>query len=285
MRWLLGLLGPVFGRPGRRAEQLGVGGDIGPAAIDALRRALATDGPLTRAQVKERLAPLGVDPSGQAAVHVVHRAALEGALCIVIGPGGEERYVPLDDRVPPAAGPPLEPAPAAAELARRYLAAFAPAVPADFAAWSGLPAALARRAWADLAGELTDVEEHDRTSWVLTAREGAVEDAAGGGPLPVRLVGAFDNVVLAYADRRLTVDPGFAGRVNAGGGMIRPVVVADGAVAGTWAYRRRGRSRTVEVDPFRPFTPAERDDVAAEVADVGCYLGTDPALVWVAGGE
>lgn len=279
VRWLLGLLGPVFSRPGRRAERLGIGGDTGAAAVAALRRALESDGPLTRRQAKDRLAPLGVDRSGQAPVHVVRRAALEGVLCIVPGEGGEERYVLLDDRVP-AAGPTLDPGPAGAELARRYLAAYAPVAPADFAAWSGLPAGAVRRAWADLAGEVTRVEGPGGPLWVLAARVDAVVAAAGAGPLPVRLTGAFDPVLLGYADRRLVVAPGHAPRINPGGGMVKPVVVADGAVAGTWAYRRRGPLHQVEVDPFRPFTAAERSAVAAQVADIGRFLGTEPALAW-----
>ena len=45
VRWLLGLLGPVFNRPGRRAEQLGIAGAAGDRAVGALRDALADEGP------------------------------------------------------------------------------------------------------------------------------------------------------------------------------------------------------------------------------------------------
>ena len=278
VRWLLGLLGPVFARPGRRAEQLGIAGAVGGAAVEALRRALESEGPLTRAQVRDLLAPVGVDPSGQAPVHVLRRAALEGILCIVPGAGGQERYELLDERVP--AGPPVGAGPAAAELVRRYLAAYAPATPADFAAWSGLPAGAVRRAWADVADEVTELETPGGRAWVLTARAEAVVASANAGPLPVSLPGGFDTVLLGYADRGLVVTPENARRVNPGGGMIRPVVLSDGTVVGTWAYRRRGRSHRVEVDPFRTLSPAERDGVTVEVADIGRFLGTDPVLSW-----
>ena len=277
-RWLVGLLGPVFARPSRRAEQLGIGGGVGGAAVEALRRALESIGPLTRPQVRDLLAPVGVDPSGQAPVHVLRRAALEGILCIVPGAGGQERYELLDGRVPPA--PTIGAGPAAAELVRRYLAAYAPATPADFATWSGLPAAAARRAWADVADEVTELETPCGPAWMLTAGAEAVAASAGAGPLPVRLPGGFDAVLLGYADRRLVVSPENAHRVNPGGGMIRPVVLSDGGVVGTWAYRRRGRPHTVEVDPFRTLTPAEREGVAAEVTDIGRFLGTEPVLSW-----
>src|SRR5439155_16133591 len=68
VRWLVGLLGPLFGRPGRRAEQLGISGSVGDRAVREVRQALAENGPLTRRQVKDRLVPLGIDPSGQASI-------------------------------------------------------------------------------------------------------------------------------------------------------------------------------------------------------------------------
>ena len=93
VRSLVALLGPRFLRPSRRAEQLGIAGAVGDRAVQALHDALAADGPLTRDDVKARLTPLGVDPSGQATIHVVARAALEGVLCVLPG----ERYALLDD--------------------------------------------------------------------------------------------------------------------------------------------------------------------------------------------
>jgi hypothetical protein len=265
VRWLVGLFGPVFGRPGRRARQLGIDGAVGERAVAALGRALADSGPLTRPQVRELLAPMGVDPSGQAPVHVLFRAACDGVLCVVPGPRAEggERYVLLDDWVPPGSSP----ADPAAELARRYLAAFGPATPADLAAWSGLPAGLVRDAWSAIASKLVEVRWSDGSAWVLRDRADALDGlgAAGTEPAPVRMLGGFDTFLLGYADRTLHLPPEHVRSVNAGGGIVKPVVLDDGRVVGTWSLDRR---RTPQVTPFS----GEAPDTTAEATDIARFL-------------
>src|SRR2546426_2576184 len=64
LRWLVALLGPVFGRPGRRAQQLGIAGETGDRAVAEVREALSAGGPLTRPEIKERPGPAGVERSG-----------------------------------------------------------------------------------------------------------------------------------------------------------------------------------------------------------------------------
>jgi hypothetical protein len=276
VRWLLALLGPVFGRPGRRSQQLGIAGDVGDNAVRVIRAALMSQGSLTRREVKDLVARHGVDPSGQAPIHVLHRAAFEGVLCIVPGPDGQERYVSLDEWVPQASPVPLDEA--AARLARRFLAAYGPATPADFAAWSGLRTATAKQAWTAMSGELTDVDLPAGPAWVLASRRHVI-GAAANHPMPVRLVGAFDALLLGYADRSLHVPPARARGINAGGGLIRPVVLADGKVVATWKYHSAWSSHRVQIAPFGAFTADERAGLEYEVRDIGRFLGTAPRLM------
>lgn len=270
VRWLVALLGPVFSKPSRRAEQLGIAGEVGDRAAAAVYDALAADGPLTRRVLAERLERHGVEPTGQAPIHVIRRAALQGLLCVVPGrDGGPERYALMDDWVPAAA--PVSTEQAGAELARRYLAAFAPARPADFASWSGLNAQTVRAAWSAVGPELTEVETASDPAWVLTS---GCSEPRPSRPAPLRLVGGFDTLLLGYADRTLHLAPEHARRVNAGGGIVRPAVIADGRVIGTWAHRRD----RLEVRSFRALSPDERAELEREAADVGRFLGSDPAL-------
>ena len=83
---------------------------------------------------------------------------------------------------------------------------------------------------------------------------------ARAAPPAVRLLPAFDGILLGHRDRALTVRPEHARAVLPGGGILRPTVLADGLVEGTWRFERG----TPAVTPFDPPGP----DVAAEIADV-----------------
>ncbi len=260
VRWLVALVGPTFLRPSKRAEQLGIAGAVGDRAVRVLADALAAEGPLTRAQVKDRLAPHGVDPSGQAAIHVIARAAMEGVLCVLPG----ERYVLLDDWI----GSGADAGPGPGELARRYLAAFGPASVADFTSWSGLGPPAARQEWSALEDEAVEVSPG---RWLLAADFDQAA-AAARRPGPTRLLGAFDSLLLAYADRRLHLSPDQARLVNPGGGILKPLVIVDGEVVGTWT-RPRGK---VEVLPFGATAAAAPTAVEREAADIERFLRACP---------
>ena len=208
--WIVDLVGPVFARPSKRSRDLGVT----DAAVERLCGAL----PLTRPEAAVLLKPL----EGQAIIHTIARAAFQRRLVIVperpataFGPRRPERYVPFRE----GGDRPSDPL---AELARRYLLANAPAAPADFAKWSGLP-----------AGDVLSRVDHP-----------PVPDTHR--PLPRLRLGAFDSFLLGHVDRSPILAPEHARKVNAGGGMIKPVIVEDGRVVGTWT------PRTGAVLPFDP---------------------------------
>jgi hypothetical protein len=273
VRWLLSIFGPAYGAGApARNRRLGIAGAAGDRAVRAVRDALRRRGPLSRPQVKEVLSRHGLDVSGQAPIHVLRRAALEGVLRVVPDPDGEETYVLLDDRVPAARLPDREDA--LAELARRYLRGYGPATPADLSAWSGLARREAHAAWSLIAGELAEVTTPAGAMWALRGSSRLVS-AAIRSPGPVRLLPAFDTLLLGYAGRTLLVPARYARRVNAGGGMIRPTVLTDDGVVGTWALRReREGTPRVEVEPFGRLATDVRDDLEREVRSVARFFGS-----------
>jgi hypothetical protein len=140
-------------------------------------------------------------------------------------------------------GAPLATDPPPEDLLLRYLAAFGPATPADFRAWSGLTGAAAiverarprLRAFQDERGrELVDVPD------------GPLPDPAT--PAPVRYLPVFDNAILAHEDRSRILADGYPPRI-----ADHPTVLADGFAVGTWAIE----DGLLTVSLFADADPAE----------------------------
>jgi Winged helix DNA-binding domain len=247
----------------RRLAQEGVppaDADRGAAVIE---RSLAADGPLTRAELRERVAAAGVRTEGQAMVHLLALATLRGLT--VRGPmrGGEQAFVLVRDWLGPPP-PPMDREQALGLLARRYLAGHAPAGDRDLAKWAGLPLSDARRGLAAIAGGLA---ARDDGLASLAARPGRAGPEEQPEVPDLRLLGAFDPLLLGWASRELFLAPG--GPVITSNGLFRPFVLVRGRGAALWTVT----GGKVVTDPLGPLTAPEQAALAAETADVERFLG------------
>jgi hypothetical protein len=278
--WLLGLLGPVFIRATRRRRaELGLDDETAARAVRLLRQVLAERGPQTRDEIVEQLAARGIRLTGQARPHLLSLAALEGTICTGPSRGRDPTYVLLADWI--ETGPALPPDQARAELAARYLSAYAPATPEDFAAWSGLPLSEARAAWRQIASRLIEVKTGDGPAWMLGAQAGWME-AIAATPRVVRLLPAFDAYLLGYRSRARVLAPEHAKRITPGGGLLRPALLVDGRVQGTWRVKRLRDGVSVIVEPFERLTEAVHREIEVEVQDLAHFLGAVAALKMIA---
>ena len=154
--------------------------------------------------------------------------------------GGPARHTSLEQWVLPPPDAAAPPGPDLDQLVVRYLTAFGPASVADVQTWSGLT-------------RLGAVVDRLRPGLVCGRDEHGVElfdvpEAPRPGPdvdAPVRLLGGFDNVLLSHVDRSRVLGDLDHRRVMTSNGLVRPVVLVDGFVAGTWRIDRvsPGRAR------------------------------------------
>jgi hypothetical protein len=273
--WLMPLLGPVFVRKSaRRYAELGLSEEICRRAVAAISDILNKDSPLSRGELAGRLGAMGFPVEGQAAYHLVRRAGLEGVLCFGPELGKEPTYVPLGSWA--RIGEAMEREEALARLAKRYLEAFGPAGPEDLATWSGLSLRESRRAFAQIGGELVEVECGDMRSSMLKSQEPwlAMTQSAGAqdAEVTVRLLPAYDSYLLGYRDRALSVPQAYAKRVHPGGGLLRPVLLAGGRAVGTWRLKRKAKRLEVTMEPFEPLSAAVRQELDGAVGELGRFL-------------
>jgi hypothetical protein len=166
------------------------------------------------------------------------------------------------------------------EAARRFLHAYGPARPIDFLEWFGggrLNAADGRALFGTL--DLDEVEVEGRSAYVLAGD--ASFPAAGHS---VRLLPEYDAYVMGFRERDRLIPPAVRAQVAAHGrgryegpAGVRFLLV-DGVAAGTWNRAKHGTRFEIHVTPIRGLTKRQRDELQAEVARLGAFLGLEPVL-------
>lgn len=274
--WLLGLLGRVF-IPANRARRAELGLDEATCerGLDLIREILAGQGALARAVLGERLAERGLVLAGQALPHLIGLAALKGLVCLGPDRGNHSTCVLLEDWV--SLGPALPREEALVHLARRYLAAYGPASPADLAHWSGLPQSELRAAWGALAPERLEVSFNGELLSLLKDHTGWLDDI-DPSQMGARLLPAYDTSLLGYRKRDWVVDARYSKRINAGGGIIHPTVLVESRAAGTWRTRRKRDALEVILTPYDKFPGASLAELESETSSLGRFLGV-PAIL------
>jgi hypothetical protein len=269
--WLVPLTTePSIANAHRRLKQEGVPDDQVASALPLISRMLKREGPLTRAEIAERLERHGIRTAGQAIAHLVWLAAAQGAICCGPERDGERCFVLVTDWLPRSK--PLDRDAALAELAVRYLRSHGPAAPSDFAWWSGVRAGDAGRAWKAIAGRLVEVVTERGPRWVLRSK---TSEAPKG---IVRLLPVFDEYVLGWKDRDLAALPEHRAKINRGGGWLHPVVFVDGRLVATWKLNRTALRQTVVIEPFTPLAPAVMRGVVAEAKELATFTGVPVEL-------
>lgn len=258
-------VGRVLSRGGLTASDA----DKGVAVVEA---ALGASGPLTRFQLRDIIASAGLPAADNIPLHLIALACLQGIA--VRGPmlGAQHAYVLVRDWLgePPRA---LDHDVALAELARRYLAGHGPASDRDLAKWAGLPLGQVRRGLTAIAAELRDRPD-GLAELAGMGRGRSLSPAANSQPAadlpPPRLLGAYDPVLLGWADR----DPilGERREIVTVNGLFRPFALVEGQAAGTWTWTG-GR---VVISRFAELPEHIEAALAAEGRDVQRFLAGGP---------
>ncbi|GAA3701853.1 winged helix DNA-binding domain-containing protein [Microlunatus aurantiacus] len=159
------------------------------------------------------------------------------------------------------------------ELARRYLAAYGPATPADLAQFATLRRPPAKQAFADLADELvTHTGPDGKPVSDLAVAELVTDDR----PVPPRLLGMWDNVLLAHADRSRLIPAEHRATVIRRNGDVLPTLLVDGYVAGVWRPVEGG----VEATAFRSLPDEVWEGLAAEARALRALVADREPLVF-----
>ena len=207
-------------------------------------------------------------------------AALAGKLCFGPGSGSQVSFVRADQWI--GHWEQHDPQAALVELCRRYIATYGPATHQDIAHWFRLKPEQARGLMESLAAELEEVEFIGRRAWVLAAD--APDDPHEAGASSLWLLPQYDCYLLGCGPRERIVPEVARPRVNTyGRGRFEsatglPVLLIDGAVAGIWERRKQGKAVELRVESFVDLTARRHEQLEAEAARIGAFLGVSMAL-------
>jgi Winged helix DNA-binding domain len=245
------------------------------AVIEAAR-AIAVDvlsggRELSRAGFLQALDDRGIATTNQRGYHLIWHLAQTGTLCWGRIDGKTQVLVLLDEWVTQPRL--LEREEALGEFLVRYLRGHGPATIKDFAWWSQLTLADARVARAVAGDRLAELEVDGQTLHL----EAATDVGELGGPIrqrsPVLTLGGFDEYLLGYQDRSFSVDDDKLTRVVPGkNGIFLPIMVSNGRVTGTWRRLAKGRSITVEPQPFSAFSERAAAGFARSIGQYAKFL-------------
>lgn len=256
---------PLFTANARRLAQEGVSRSAAERGVATIERSLAEEGPLTRAQLGERIVLAGVRTQGQALIHTLMLACLRGLT--VRGPviGRQHAYVLVRDWL--GESKPVDRNLALAELARRYLAGHGPADDRDLAKWAGLPLRDVRAGLNAISAELhTDADGLLSLTRRGRSARGSRLSATGAPLPPPRLLGPFDPLLMGWRSRAWILHAHEPRIVS--GGLIGAIALVDGRAAATWKLQ----SGAVALAPFGPIARDELDALQADARDLERYL-------------
>lgn len=165
--------------------------------------------------------------------------------------------------------------PPAADAVRLFLRFYAPATPGDFAEWAGVAKPHAERLWAEVEGELTEVQAGRRKAWAPAADLGELESPPSAEGVVMIPPG---DPYLQRINRPL-IAPGDELRKR----LFRPVaspgvVLRDGRLAGLWRAKAKGKKVEITVEKLGRLA---RGDVAAEAERLAELRGADDVVLAV----
>jgi len=207
---------------------------------NVFERALAGKRYLTRDELAGALAQAKIRASGLRLGLLTMRAELDAVICSGPRRGKQFTYALVEERAPKAK--PLEREEALAKLARRYCQSHGPALPQDFAWWSGLSVADAKKGLELAVPELSCASMNGKVYWFVDARPKLRL------PKPhVLLLPNYDEYTVAYKDRSLLLGalPSLVGLARQQV-VFNHVVVRDGQVVG--GFQRHVRKQRVELE-------------------------------------
>jgi hypothetical protein len=241
IHWMLKLTAPRIKALYKGYHQkLGIDQDLLKRGKTLIVRALDENRKMTRAELSLLLKKEKVNTADNRINFLLMDAELDGLICCTGKLGNQFAYTLLNEDASNAKL--ISRDEAIAALARRYFISRGPATARDFSWWSGLTLTDARKG-IELNKELLTHEIVNGSQYWLSLNQ----EQTTPGENSVYLLPPFDEYAVAYKDRRDILDPAFNKETVFG---LKPIIVSDGQITGTWKSTAKKDGISVETNLF-----------------------------------
>jgi len=264
IRWMLALSGPrLQARLAAVQGKMGLSKDVFGRSKKIIEKALAKEQRLARPELKAHLQKAKIPTDEYRLLHIMMHAELDGLICSGPRQGKQFTYELLDQRVPPSGK--LSRDESIAELSQRYFTSHGPATLHDFAWWSGLSIAEAKRGIEMNSARWRHFTVADRTYWFTDdpASSSKASPPSSSKPRGALLLPAFDELIISYADRSALVAPEMEQHVFTKNGIFRPVILVNGKWVGIWGRNEKKDKVLVERKLLHPVSTASEKAIMA----------------------
>ena len=250
---------------------------IYPRILEAL-----ADKPLRRKELKDRVRLLLKDDSQpydrlfSGWGGILKETSYEGLTVHAQPSGVESRFARRDKWLPHTDLATVDEEEAQQGLLLSYLTSYGPATLQDFSLWSGLVAGDAKRAAANAAAQLEEVQVTGAKGRFLMVQEDrkALDDVDLEEKAPPRLLPKYDSFLLGHKNRsriireehkRLVFKPKV--------GDIAATLLINGRIAGTWRHKTTKKKLTIMLSLFEKVSKADLKATEAEAVALGTFMG------------
>ncbi|NJL53974.1 winged helix DNA-binding domain-containing protein [bacterium] len=263
-------------------ESHGISEKQSQAFLEAVPEILSSE-PMTREQLADALAEQVGLPVLSELIRskwgtALKPSAFRGDLCF--GPNQGKNVTFVNPKKWLASWKPAKPEAAFTEIARRFLRAYGPLTPKQFARWwNEGNVTVAKNLFKQIEDELEPVEVE---GWRALALKSTIEQMQQSKVSSmVRLLPMFDAYVLDIARIGEPVLPKqYRKRVFRQQGWTTAVVLVDGIIEGVWNHKTNETEMTITVEMFKPPTEQVREGIAAEAARLGKFLDSEVTLIY-----
>ncbi len=195
---------------------------------ELLIRTAGEYGSVTKEDFVRALAENGIRMDAHRLSYHIRLAEMSGTLCSGKLLPQKASYSLVSDKIGPEhSGPERDEA--LSMLARKYFQSHSPATLEDFVWWSGLNTGDCRRALTILGSEIETVTFGERKFHIHNSCR-----TRGFRKGTVHLLPPYDEYLIGYKSRDISLDPEFSHKAHSGNGIFYPVVLSDGIVCGNW---------------------------------------------------